>query len=74
MTEFKDFNPTKIAEKLIQVERFEAKYGPNDMTRAWKKWCNSYEYRKKEWEWRQALANANEEIINEWNFQKTLME
>ena len=74
MTEFKDFNPTKIAEKLVQVERFEEKYGPNDMTRAWKKWCNSYEYRKKEWEWRQALANANEEIINEWNFQKNLME
>ena len=62
MTEFKDFNPTKIAEKLVQVERFEEKYGPNDMTRAWKKWCNSYEYRKKEWQWRQALAAANEEI------------
>ena len=62
MTEFKDFNPKKIAEKLVQVERFEAKYGPNDMTRAWKKWCNSYEYRKKEWQWRQSLAAANEEI------------
>jgi len=62
MTEFKDFNPTKIAEKLVQVERFEAKYGPNDMTRAWKKWCNSYEYRKKEWQWRQGLAKAHKEI------------
>ena len=52
----------KIANKLKQVEEFEAKYGSNNLTRAWYKWCNSYEYRKKEWEWRQALANANKEL------------
>ena len=62
MVTFKDFDPVKIANKLKQVEEFEAKYGSNDMTKAWKKWCNSYDYRKKEWEWRQALANANKEL------------
>ena len=62
MEKFKDFNADKIAAKLKQVEEFEAKYGSNNLTRAWYKWCNSYEYRKKEWEWRQALANANKEL------------
>ena len=64
LTQFKDFNPTKIAEKLIQVERFEAKYGSNNLTKAWYKWCTSYEYRKKEWEWRQGLAKAHEELTH----------
>ena len=62
LTKFKDFDPVKIANKLKQVEEFEAKYGSNDMTKAWRKWCDSYDYRKKEWEWRQALANANKEL------------
>ena len=64
LTQFKDFNPAKIAAKLKQVEEFEAKYGSNDMTKAWYKWCTSYDYRKKEWEWRQALANANKELYD----------
>jgi len=64
MTEFKDFDPVKIANKLKQVEEFEAKYGSNNLTRAWYKWCNSYEYRKKEWEWRQGLAKAHEELTH----------
>lgn len=62
LTQFKDFDPAKIAAKLKQVEEFEAKYGSNTLTKAWYKWCTSYEYRKKEWEWRQALANANKEL------------
>tara|TARA_R100001509_G_C4768251_1_gene182112 strand:+ start:218 stop:418 length:201 start_codon:yes stop_codon:yes gene_type:complete len=62
MNKFIDFDPIKIANKLKQVEEFEAKYGSNDITKAWYKWCTSYEYRKKEWEWRQALANANKEL------------
>ena len=62
MEKFKDFNADKIAAKLKQVEEFEAKYGSNNLTKAWYKWCTSYEYRKKEWEWRQALANANKEL------------
>ena len=62
MEKFKDFAPVKIANKLKQVEEFEAKYGSNNLTRAWYKRCTSYDYRKKEWEWRQALANANKEL------------
>ena len=64
LTQFKDFDPAKIAAKLKQVKEFEAKYGSNDMTKAWYKWCTSYDYRKKEWEWRQALANANKELYD----------
>ena len=64
MTEFKDFDPVKIANKLKQVEEFETKYGSNNLTRAWYKWCTSYEYRKKEWEWRQGLAKAHEELTH----------
>ena len=64
LTQFKDFDPVKIAAKLKQVKEFEAKYGSNDMTKAWYKWCTSYDYRKKEWEWRQALANANKELYD----------
>ena len=62
MVTFKDFDPVKIANKLKQVKEFEVKYGSNDLSRAWYKWCTSYDYRKKEWEWRQALANANKEL------------
>ena len=62
MEKFKDFNADKIAAKLKQVEEFEVKYGSNDMTKAWRKWCTSYDYRKKEWEWRQGLAKAHKEI------------
>ena len=62
LTQFKDFDPAEIAAKLKQVEEFEAKYGSNDMTKSWRKWCADYEYRKKEWEWRQGLAKAHEEI------------
>ena len=25
---------------------------------SWKKWCNSYEFRKNEWEWRQNVAKS----------------
>ena len=58
---------TEIAYSVMndkQVKEFEAKYGSNDMTKAWYKWCTSYDYRKKEWEWRQALANANKELYD----------
>lgn len=62
MNKFKDFDPVKIANKLKQVEEFEVKYGSNDLSKAWRKWCTDYEYRKKEWQWRQALAGAHQEI------------
>tara|TARA_R100000005_G_scaffold3095_1_gene1892 strand:- start:361 stop:606 length:246 start_codon:yes stop_codon:yes gene_type:complete len=60
--EFIDYDPKDIAAKLKQVEDFEAKYGANDMSKSWRKWCNSHEYRRREWLWRQNLAAANQEI------------
>ncbi len=62
MTMYKDYNKDKIAAKLKQVLEFEAKYGENDTSRGWKKWCNDINYRKREWQWRQNLAKANEEL------------
>jgi len=56
---FKDYNAEKIAAKLKQVLEFESKYGENDASRGWKKWCTDYEYRKREWTWRQSLAKSN---------------
>jgi len=47
---------TKNAAKLKQVLEFESKYGENDTSRGWKKWCNDINYRKREWQWRQSLA------------------
>ena len=60
--QFKDYDKKAIAAKLKQVEDFEAKYGENDMSKAWRKWCNDHQYRRREWLWRQNLAAANEEI------------
>jgi len=62
--QFKDYDAEAIAAKLKQVEDFEAKYGENDMSRSWRKWCNSHEYRRREWLWRQNLAAANKELNN----------
>ena len=59
---YKDYDANKIAAKLKQVLEFEAKYGENDTSRGWKKWCNDIKYRKREWQWRQNLAKANEEL------------
>ena len=59
MTMYKDYDKDKIAAKLKQVLEFEAKYGENDTSRGWKKWCNDINYRKREWEWRQNLAKWN---------------
>jgi len=60
---FKDYDAKKIAAKLKQVLEFEAKYGENDTSRSWKKWCNDINYRKREWKWRQAVAEAHSKII-----------
>jgi len=35
------------------------KYGECDTSSAWIKWCTDYDYRKREWEWRQAVAKAH---------------
>ena len=56
--EYKEkYTPEQIANKLKEVEEFEAKYGSNNITKAWRKWCESIEYRKREWEFRQATVN-----------------
>jgi len=60
--QFKDYDEKAIAAKLKQVKEFEAKYGENDMSKSWKKWCNDQQYRRREWLWRQNLAAANEEL------------
>ena len=47
----------QIAEKLKQVEEFEAKYGKNITTQAWRKWCTDPQYRKREQDMRNAVAD-----------------
>jgi len=66
---FRDYPQEQIQAKLKQVKEFEAKYGENNTTRSWKKWCNDYEYRRREWQFRQGIANyasknAHKAIIN----------
>lgn len=46
-----------IAKKLQQIDEFEANFNPNTDSRAMKKWCTDYEYRKREWEFRQSVGN-----------------
>ena len=57
-TKFKELDAKGlITKKLQQIDEFEANYNPNTNSRAMKKWCTDYDYRKREWEWRQALGN-----------------
>jgi hypothetical protein len=61
MAEFKDYPAEKIAEQAERVRKFKAEFPQlAELTRitAWEKWCNSYEYRKREWEFRQSVAKA----------------
>ena len=62
--EFKDEFYKKLGEKAItaklqQIDEFEANFNPNTNSRAMRKWCTDYEYRKREWQWRQSLAEWN---------------
>ena len=57
-TEFKDYPTKLIQDKLQQCLDYEAKYGEIPQVTAVKKWCNSYEYRKNEWQWRQNVAKS----------------
>lgn len=50
------YTTEQINAKLKQVEEFEAKYGSNNTTRAWRKWCEDPEYREREAKWRYSLA------------------
>ena len=53
---FKDYPADQIQAKLNQVIEYESKYGSNTVTQAWRKWCESIEYRKNEWQFRQSVA------------------
>ncbi len=57
MTEYIDPPAEDIIAKAQEIKDFEAKYGPTALTKSWKKWCSSYEYRKNEWTFRQGIAN-----------------
>jgi len=57
MNEYIDPSAEDIIAKAQEVKEFEEKYGPTDLTRSWKKWCSSYEYRKNEWLFRQGIVN-----------------
>jgi len=57
-TKFKELDAKGlITKKLQQIDEFEANYNPNTNSRAMKKWCTDYEYRKREWQFRQSVAN-----------------
>lgn len=62
MSEFIDHPKEKIQEQLERVLEFKREHPElSDLTRirSWERWCTSYEYRKREWEWRQKyFANS----------------
>jgi len=59
---YKKLGDQAIIDKLQLIDEFEAKYKPNTNSIAMKKWCTDYEYRKREWKFRQGIANLNERI------------
>ena len=57
-TKFKELNAQGlITDKLQQIDEFEANFRPNTSSIAMKKCCTDYEYRKREWQFRNAVAN-----------------
>ncbi len=57
-TQFKDYPAKMIQDKLQECLDYEAKYGTIPQVTAVKKWCQSYDYRKREWQWRQNVAKS----------------
>ena len=55
---FLDYPPKLIKAKLKLCNDYEAKYGVSHTVTAWKKWCNSYEFRKHEWQLRHNVAKS----------------
>ena len=55
---YKDYTKEQIDAKLKQVEEFELKFGEKSVSKSWRKWCTDYEYRKREWQFRQNVANS----------------
>ena len=58
------FTDKQIADKLAQVEAFEAKYGKNTTTIAWRKWCTDPKYREREQNFRSAIAASIKPNVN----------
>ena len=56
--QYVDYPTSEIQAKLQQCLDYEAKYGAIPQVTAVKKWCNSYDYRKNEWQWRQNVAKS----------------
>ena len=54
MVKFVDYSPELIQEQIEKLDKLEAgKLKDHPKVRAWRRWVDSYEYRKAEWEWRQ---------------------
>lgn len=54
MATFIDYSPELIQEQIEKLDKLEAgKLKDHPKVRAWRRWVDSYEYRKAEWEWRQ---------------------
>jgi len=56
--QFIDYPPKLIKAKLQLCINYEAKYGASHTVTAWKKWCESYDYRKNEWQFRHNVAKS----------------
>jgi hypothetical protein len=50
------YSDKQIADKLAQVEAFEAEYGKNTITIAWRKWCTDPKYRERNQNFQNAVA------------------
>lgn len=72
MSQYKDYPADQIAAKLKQIDEFEAKWGEKPVSKAWRKWCTDYEYRKREWQFRQSVANSIKPNIN-YNKENTVL-
>ena len=72
MSQYKDYPADHIAAKLKQIDEFEAKWGEKPVSKAWRKWCTDYEYRKREWQFRQSVANSIKPNIN-YNKENTVL-
>ncbi len=55
--QYKDYKPETIAQKLKDVESYEASMGVDARSKAWRKWCTNPVFRKREWQLRQATVN-----------------
>ena len=57
-SQFIDYPPELIQAKLQLCIKYEAKFGQSATVNAWRRWCNSYEYRKNEWQFRNNVAKS----------------